>query len=102
MNDLYDSGIVDDQLALIYEANKKNRVAVKTPYGFTERVNIEKIVLQGEVFGPLQCSVQVDKIAKECIDENKFLYSYKETVEIPPLSMLDDLACVAESGVRSL
>ena len=102
MNDLYDSGIVDDQLALIYEANKKNRVAVKTPYCFTERVNIEKNVLQGEVFGPLQCSVQVDKIAKECIDENKFLYSYKETVEIPPLSMVDDLACVAESGVRSV
>ena len=102
INDLYDAGITDDQLALIYEANKRNNVAVKTPYGLTERVNIEKIVLQGEVFGPLQCSVQVDRIAKECIEEKKFLFSYKKSVEIPPLSMVDDLACIAESGVKSV
>ena len=65
-------------------------------------MNIEKIVLQGEVFGPLQCSVQVDRIAKECIEEKKFLFSYKKSVEIPPLSMVDDLACIAESGVKSV
>ena len=99
---MYDAGIVDDQLALIYEANKRNNVAVKTPYGYTERVNIENIVLQGEVFGPLQCSVQVDTIAKECIKEKKFLFPYKNFVEIPPLSMVDDLACIAESGVKSV
>ena len=39
--------------------NKDNKVAVKTPFGLTDRVKVEKIVLQGETFGPLQCSVQV-------------------------------------------
>ena len=73
VNDLYDAGIQDDKLALIYEANKKNKVAVKTPFGITSRENMDKIVLQGEVFGPLQCSVQVDTLGKECIEENKFL-----------------------------
>ena len=102
VNDLYDAGIQDDKLALIYEANKKNKVAVKTPFGVTSRVNINQIVLQGEVFGPLQCSVQVDTFAKECIEENKFLYSYKEKVKVPALSMVDDLACVAQSGVDSV
>ena len=72
INDLYDTGVVDDNLALIYEANKNNKVAVKTPFGLTERVDIKKIVLQGEVFGPLQCSVQVDKISKECLQEEKY------------------------------
>ena len=60
INDLYDAGIDDDKLALIYEANKVNNVAVKTPFGLSKRETVEKIVLQGEVFGPLQCSIQVD------------------------------------------
>ena len=102
INDLFDAGIKDDKLALIYEANKVNKVAVKTPFGLTQRENINKIVLQGEVFGPLQCSVQVDTFGKECVQENKFLYTYKEKVKVPALSMVDDLACVAESGLDSV
>ena len=101
INDLYDAGIQDDKLALIFEVNKKNKVAVKTPFGITPRANIDQIVLQGEVLGPLQCSVQVETISKECIQEEKFLYSYK-TVNIPPLSMIDDLACIAETGTKSV
>ena len=83
INDLYDAGIQDDKLALIYEVNKKNQVSIKTPFGITPRVNINQIVLQGEVLGPLQCSVKVETIPKECIEEKKFLYSYKQ-VEITP------------------
>ena len=83
-------------------ANLKNKVAVKTPFGVTSRVNINQIVFQGEVFGPLQCSVQVDTFAKEYIEENKFLYSYKEKVKVPAHSMVDDLACVAQSGLDSV
>ena len=101
INDLYDAGIQDDKLALIYEVNKKTQVAIKTPFGITPRVNINQIVLQGEVLGPLQCSVQVETISKESIEEKKFLYSHKQ-VEIPPLSMIDDLACIAETGTKSV
>jgi hypothetical protein len=32
-NDLYEAGIKDRNLALIYEANKTQKVAVKTPHG---------------------------------------------------------------------
>ena len=98
---LFDAGVQDDKLALIYEVNKNNKVAIKTPFGTTPRVNINQIVLQGKVFSPLQCSVQVDTISKECLEEGKFLYSYKE-VNIPPLSMIDDLACISESGTKSV
>ena len=34
----------DDKLALIFESNKNNYVAVKTSVGLTKRVNIQKIV----------------------------------------------------------
>ena len=47
--------------------------------------------MQGEVFGPLECAVSVDKFGKECLDDKKYLYSYKGEVGIPPLAMIDDL-----------
>ena len=50
----------NDKLALIYEANKSNEVSVQTPHGPTDRITVEKIVMQGETFAPLECSVQVD------------------------------------------
>ena len=53
MNDLYNAGVDDDKIAVIYEANKKNMVAINTPDGLTERSLIHKIVLQGDVFGPI-------------------------------------------------
>ena len=53
INDLYEAGIEDDNLALIYKSNETNQIAVKTPSGMSERVEINRLVLQGEIFGPL-------------------------------------------------
>ena len=102
INDLWDAGVQDDHLALIYEINSKVDVAVKTPFGPTGRKVIEKVVMQGEVYGPLCCSVQVDTFGKECIKKNKFLYKYKESVGIPPLSMVDDLVLISRCGIESV
>ena len=90
MNDMYEalpSEQQDDKLALIYESNVNNLVAVKTPVGQTERVNIPKIVTQGGTFGPIECSNSIDKIGKKCEDRGEHLYSYKQLVNIMPLSM---------------
>ena len=51
LNDLYEAGVTDDQLAVIYKGNKEVKMAVKTPHGLTVRESIEKIILQGDVFG---------------------------------------------------
>ena len=75
---MFETGNDDDNLALVFEANKNINVNVKTQSGLTSRETIEKIVLQGDVFGPLQCSVSVDTFGKECMEENKHLYMYKE------------------------
>ena len=88
MNDLFEAGVDDDSFSLLYEANKNVNVAVRTPNGLTSREIINNIVLQGDVFGPLQSSVQVDTFGKECIDEEKNLYLYKGLVAIPPLAMI--------------
>ena len=87
INDLYESGIKDDNLAIIHASNKHNLVAVKTPVGISTREAIEEIVMQGEVTGPGQCSNQVDTYGKECIEDAKLLYNYKGEVGVPPLGM---------------
>ena len=50
MNDLYDIITInerDDKIALLFEVNNKNLVAVNTPVGATERIMIRKLVQQG-------------------------------------------------------
>ena len=102
LNDMYESGIQDDNLAIIAAANAKNFVGVKTPAGLTSRVSIERIVMQGEVTGPGQCSNMIDTFGKECVEENKLLYFYKDELGVPPLAMVDDVLAVSRCGVEAV
>ena len=102
LNDLYDAGIQDDTFAVLYEANKNVKVAVKTP--ITERKHVKEIILQGDVFGPIECSVgsvSVDTYGKECTKEDKHLHIYKDEVKVPPLAKVDDLLIFSECGYKS-
>ena len=100
-SDIYDSGIKDDKLALLYNINNHVNVAVKTPVGKSERGDIYNVITQGDVFGPILCSNQVDTFGRECLEENKYTYTYKGEVEIPPLGMVDDLICISECGHKT-
>ena len=102
INDLFEAGLNNDNLNVIYKLNEKNKVAVLTPHGSTERVTVNKIVMQGENLAPLECSVQVDTFGKECLAEEKYLFFYRGTVPVPPLSMVDDLLCISACGINSL
>ena len=94
-NNLYEAGVVDDKLALIYEGNSVNQVAVRTPGGLSERKTINCIVTQGGVTGPVCCAVQTDKMGKDSMNNNKHLFMYKEQVGIPTLAMVDDIAKIS-------
>ena len=101
LSDLYTSGVQDDKLALLYNINNHVKVAVKTPVGKTSRGDIYNVISQGDVFGPILCSNQVDTFGKECLEERKYLYTYKGEVDIPPLGMVDDLLCISECGHKT-
>ena len=101
INDLYEAGVQDDQLAILYEANKEVNIAVKTPNGLTDRVKVKEIILQGDVFGPMECSVTVDSFGKECLLEDKHLYYYKDEVPVPILTMVDDALAITECGYKA-
>ena len=106
MNDLFDANLKNDNLPLVYLMNKENKVAIKTPFGKTERELVERIICQGEVFSPIICSVHVGTIGKQCINSNSNLYTYRKEisissvpmvkgVKISPLGMVDDIAAVS-------
>ena len=121
-NNLYDSQVKDDKLAMIYESNRVHKIAVKTPTGLTERITVDDVIAQGSVIGPTCAAVQVDLIGKVSMNDNEVIknnnmedknnkiainsnnhqYIYKGEVGIPPLSMIDDVANVAECGLESL
>ena len=101
MNNMFEAGVKDDKMALLYEANKEVHVAVKSPVGVTERKKVEQIILQGDVFGPIKCSVAVDTLGKECLEGDKHLYLYKEKVKVPMLAMVDDILVISECGYKS-
>ena len=94
LNDMYEGGLKDNKLNLLHNANSLVNIAVRTPVGKTESGDIENVVIQGDVFGPMLCSKQVDMFGKECLEDKKYTYLYKEEVEIPPLSMVDDVLCI--------
>ena len=94
LNNLYDSlpeHSRDDKLALVYQTNVNNRVAVNTAAGQTERISIPRIVQQGGGWGPMECSNSVDKIGKMCKERGIHQYVYKKMVRVLPLACVDDL-----------
>ena len=105
LNDLYDylsEESRDDKLALIYETNVENLVAVNTPAGQTDRVNIPTIVQQGSGWGPMECSVSMDKLGKMCQERGIHQYRYKGMVRVLPLACIDDLLGFAPCGNKSV
>ena len=74
LNDLYQYGIQDDCLPLLYNGFSDIEIKVKTPVGITQAAKIEKTVMQGDVCGSPACSVSVDLIGKEYLRDHKCLY----------------------------
>jgi hypothetical protein len=98
---LYEAGMQNDKLPLLFLENKTAQVAVKTPGGLSERVSIEKIIMQGSVWGSICCVVLMDNLAKHVYKNKELLYYYKGVVGCPPLQMVDDVLglqnCLSQS-----
>ena len=99
--DPYMSGCKDDKLALIYDLNRSNRVAVKTSLGMTDRFEISEKVLQGDVFGNILASNQIDRFGKHCLENQEHIYMYRDKIPIVPFTMCDDLFTVSECGYQT-
>ena len=92
-NDLYDAGIKDDKLSLLYDIN-----AVKTPVGISNRVTVNNIICQGDPWGSIQCSPMTDNFGKDSLKPEMEPYKYKGFVPIPILTMVDDILAISYPG----
>ena len=101
-NDLFDSGVQSKNLNLLYEGNRATRMCVETNYGKSDRVELNRVVMQGSVPGGMICSNQLSKFCNRLYKEgNVFLYRGK--IPIPPLAMVDDIAAITTcSSTESL
>ena len=79
-NDLYDMKIKDRKFALIAKLDEKAEVVVKTPAGSTDEFYLEKLIMQGSVFGPIKSTIQVDTLGRDCIKYNQGLFKYKNVI----------------------
>ena len=91
---LYEAGLQNDKLPLLFLENRNAQVAVKTPGGISHRVNIRNIIMQGSVWGSISCVVLMDKLGKYAYKNKDLLYLYKGKVGCPPLQMVDDVLAV--------
>ena len=97
ISDLYNSGMQDDTLSLLYDSNKDIIVKVKTV-----AKHFEELVLQGDTWGPFMVSNQVYTFGKQILDEEPhYLYKYKGYVPISVLGMIDDVVGLSESGIKA-
>ena len=79
--DFFNAGVTDDKFAIITNSNKKCEVAIKTPWGITDRTTLPEIEMQGTVLAGLKCSVSIDSIGKESMrNDHQIIYKYKNCI----------------------
>ena len=100
ISDVYEAGLKDDNISLVYKANREIFMAVNTPDGLSERQTLENIVLQGDTWGSILASVQVDTIGQEC-SESGYGYAYKDILPVGILGLVDDTIGVTEVGYKA-
>ena len=86
INSLWENGIIDVILLLVYFLNTKANIVVKSPFGETKLFICSSIVKQGTVLGPVLSNCSLDRILVE--SHGYFLGS----VEIKPIEFVDDIA----------
>ena len=100
ISDVYETGLKDDNLSLVYKANSEIFMAVNTPDGLSERQTLKNIVLQGDTWGSILASVQVDTIGQEC-SKSGYGYEYKDVLPVSLLGLVDDTIGVTEVGYKA-
>ena len=95
-NSLWDLGVKDDTLFLIYLMNTKASVTTKTPMGDSYPLILSNLVKQGTVLGPLLNNYSLDRFSKGSFGHNF------GSVGIQALEFVDDIANPSSSRQTAL
>ena len=86
INALWDNGVKDDTLSLIYNLNVNANITIKTPFGDTQVLSLENLVKQGTVLGPVLNNCSLERVCKESLGY------HIGSVEIKSMKFVDDIA----------
>ena len=65
INSLWENGVQDDTVYLIYLLNSKSSVTVNTPFSRASVFELKHIVKQGTVLGPILNDCSLDTICRD-------------------------------------
>ena len=68
---------------------------IKTPFGYTDEFQVDMILKQGTVNGPILCCCSVGKFSDHCADNN--IIVSKNEIEVPPIAFVDDINGLADN-----
>ena len=104
VNSLFETGIENDLLNLLYIENKHAQIAVKINNKLSTRISVKYVVMQGSVWGSLKCTSTMDKLNQIAMSDKTLQYYYKGDQNIPigVLGMVDDTLGVSICGQRAI
>ena len=82
-------------------ANQIASIAIKSPHGLTERINIHNMIMQGTIWAGILCTGTMDKLGKLVYENPNIAYKFRGKVVVPPLEMVDDVLTVSTCGATS-
>ena len=86
LNSLWENGIQNDLLYLIYLLNHRARIQVKSLLGMTDTFTLTDITKQGTIIGPILNNCSLDRI---CVEGQGYQLG---SAYIKPLEYVDDIA----------
>jgi hypothetical protein len=104
INSLYEAGLQDDRLNILYLENETANIAVKFNNNVSQRTTVNNVVMQGSVWGGIKCTTQMDTLNKNMKNKDSLQYKYRNdpNITIGVLGMIDDTLAVAECGANSV
>ena len=87
---LWNAGVEDERFYLVYKLNEHAKIIVFTPFGETRMFEVDDIVKQGTILGPILCSILTGEY---CEMEKLFIGD----TTIGPLGYVDDLASINQT-----
>ena len=102
INDMYESGLKNDNLSILFLENQNAEIAIKTANGTTKRTTVKNVIMQGTVWGSLFCTTSMDKLGKMVYQNENLLYKYKNEVGIPTLGMVDDILSITKCSTDTV
>ena len=81
-NDLFEAGLKNDKLNLLYLENRNTKVSIKVNNRITRTIDLKNIEMQGSVWSSLKCVVSMDKVNKVMLADDSLTYKYRGESDI--------------------